>query len=986
MIVYHTLVMGLCFLLHPCVLSYAQSKNIYELRSLSPDDWLELSPVERMNALNTSINQSRNQTFLGQFNRELDRYRSWGYDYYDMNDGYENYAFRGFTDYRILDNRRMKWTYTEFGERIVKMSVAANIWHETVGDDGTSDITGPGNYINYLSGVNLQTEGIWVVRESTEDWAAALIGGEKVRTIFTPLTLSHPALRGMRVDLQTSNYRASMVNAFGSSNSWSDTADNIRMIRGFHARRRFGVLSVGSTFVTTYLHQKTREKGDSWKGTLQDNVPTPMIYLVRVIDDSPWDGSGPIVHNVRLRVNGVYRDDILPEVILDDLKQETISAVYPFKGSSNPYRPHYLTDVDRSNRNFIEHDIYTVTNDTADPSAFYINKPKYVDYFFLNDLRQGWNTNNLTHYCNIDWLTEYHSVIDPAGMPLRVNGTRYVIYWFDLSSITDPVNRVQAEMTVSNDYRIQTSVIYTEQPSGGHDSKGDYQSYYAVKQWTTMAVADGNVKDGSNIRTVSIDFAYPVGNTVYGVDADFDWYGCRIRGEYVTNTHYSMYPDGVPGSGVAMIKISDWRPRTGHRSSITDHAWYITAQKDWRHVGLSGEYFRMGKFYKPFAEGLGSLIADNDDYDQFVDNENDEDGIFPGLDKDNDGIPDTERNLNGIPDYFEPFLMFDVDPESFALGDDFDDNTIPDYLEDDRYADTPYDLDRKGYHVSVRFTPVEHANFIAGSLRTRGVGVDNRTFNDYAKFRVDYSVFTVGKISAELRHERIQDNIHDPFSVYDQERTASSYASNLGGLNIRKNTCFDKLEYRNSDVNKLFLESKIRAVPSITVEQFFKYERNSQFGGVMYDNTFQLPGILTTVALSQKAAFTKQWGNWTATAGLKIRSYKYDRSYHMNPEDYFTLMIPLTYVKYRFSPATEITFGAQGFKNAELRYLDFLDKRNDFRQTNYVLQVANKSNYFGFDVWGLWGFRLEQIMYDDPGRTWEDYKWSSFFVKVYTGY
>jgi len=51
--------------------------------------------------------------------------------------------------------------------------------------------------------------------------------------------------------------------------------------------------------------------------------------------------------------------------------------------------------------------------------------------------------------------------------------------------------------------------------------------------------------------------------------------------------------------------------------------------------------------------------------------------------------------------------MFDADPDEFVFGNDYNNNTIPDFREDDMDFDTPYDLDRQGYHFSFRYTPVE---------------------------------------------------------------------------------------------------------------------------------------------------------------------------------------------------------------------------------------------------------------------------------------
>ena len=74
----------------------------------------------------------------------------------------------------------------------------------------------------------------------------------------------------------------------------------------------------------------------------------------------------------------------------------------------------------------------------------------------------------------------------------------------------------------------------------------------------------------------------------------------------------------------------------------------------------------------------------------------DPDGVFPGNDLDSDGLPDNDKDYNFIPDYNEPFLMFDVDPDEFVFGDDFNNNNMPDFRENDMKYDTPYDLERKG--------------------------------------------------------------------------------------------------------------------------------------------------------------------------------------------------------------------------------------------------------------------------------------------------
>ena len=135
-----------------------------------------------------------------------------------------------------------------------------------------------------------------------------------------------------------------------------------------------------------------------------------------------------------------------------------------------------------------------------------------------------------------------------------------------------------------------------------------------------------------------------------------------------------------------------------------------------------------------------------------------------------------------------------------------------------------------------------------------------------------------------------------------------------------------------------------------------------------------------------KFAYTKQWGNWTFSPGVKFRLYKKVRSESIYPLDHYLMRIPIVYFKYLVSPSTNISFGFQGFKGLELHYKDYIQSRNDYRQVNYVMEVANKTTYFGFDVWGGFGFKLENKMYEEEFRSFENYKSSMFFVQMWLGY
>ena len=175
--------------------------------------------------------------------------------------------------------------------------------------------------------------------------------------------------------------------------------------------------------------------------------------------------------------------------------------------------------------------------------------------------------------------------------------------------------------------------------------------------------------------------------------------------------------------------------------------------------------------------------------------------------------------------------------------------------EDDMKYDTPYDLDRQGHHINLRFTPQRNINIFVGSFRTRGLGLDTRTDDDYIKVLLNYNVFTVGNINVEYRYEQIQDNVQNSFFIVP---TSTIPRSEVGtGSLYDRYFYYDELEYRNSKVNKLFLDSRIRAIPSVTIENHIKYERNIQIEGTMYGNTFQPEDILTTFAKVNKFVYTK---------------------------------------------------------------------------------------------------------------------------------
>ena len=1001
------------------VVADGMAQSVYELRKLTEDEWLAMDTEERLTALGASYRHERNQTFMGDFGRNTDLYRTWGYEFYEMEDRYENYAFRGYESYNIIEERRRRWSYNEFGDRIAKMRLTnARMWREIYKGDGTYQVWMPYNYINSNGTNTAYTDGVWVAREGTDDWAVSVVGAGAVRTSFTPLTLSLPNIDGISIDFQSANNSLKFISsaplgAYTRYNLASTTNnDLIRrggvMLRGGRFKRKFGALILGATYANTYGVQGNRERGSEWRGTVSNMTPTPIMVAVRFKDDSPNDNEGgPIVYEVRLRVNGKYRDDIIPQIIRDDTSRDRTSAITDILESDYVY-PKSAVKIGAPAYDFLN---------------IQENICKYADYLYLNDQIKGYNADNVYDKFSTSLASSYYELVEQGGKPLQANGDDTYVYVFDLASISGTINRIEAVTTVANDYKIESAMIYTLESSGGHDASGKPTNWYNSTYWRTVAQAEGNVKDASNVTTIDFDFGFQVASMIYGIDADFNYRGFKVRAELVENRNLYMFPDGDAGTGKPENIIANQPPRTGHRWSQSDLAYYITLDKNWERFGIAGEVFKMGKFYKPYLDyfnypatdasyGTNSanarniisrvpLIEDNDDDDMYPDTmltqrtmgyrileSEDPDGVFPGNDMDNDGIPDNNKNNNDVPDYDEPFLMFDVDPDEFVFGNDYNNNTIPDFREDDMKLDTPYDLDRQGQHYYVRVSPIRNLDFIVGSMHQKGVGTSIRTNNDYMKLILNYNVFDVGQLNAEYRYQRIQDNFQDPYIQVEQSMNPDylmpGITSTLGRFD--REFYYDELFYRNSKVNRLFVDSRIRAVPSITLENHIKYEHNNQLEGDMYDGTYQPHDVLNTLAMVNKIMYTKRWGNFIFSPGIKYRLYKKVRTESLQPLDHYLMSIPMVMFKYIISDRTDLQFGFQGIPGFELKYIDYVQSQNDYTQKTITLQLQNRTDYFGYAIWGAVGATLDQINYKEKFRAFEEYKSSTTFVKISLGW
>lgn len=187
-------------------------------------------------------------------------------------------------------------------------------------------------------------------------------------------------------------------------------------------------------------------------------------------------------------------------------------------------------------------------------------------------------------------------------------------------------------------------------------------------------------------------------------------------------------------------------------------------------------------------------------------------------------------------------------------------------------------------------------------------------------------------------------------------------------------------------MNRLFFDSRVRALPYLTLENHVKFEKNQQIEGVMYDKTYQPGEQLTTLAMVNKVVFIKKLGNWTISPGVKFRFYKKDRFDVVRPGDYYTTRIPLFMLTYDISDRTNIMCGLQGIPGFEFEFKDNVQSENNFMQKIYTLQLQNRTGYFGYNVWAATGISYDEKEYIEATRFFENYKSTSLFIQIMLGW
>ena len=693
------------------------------------------------------------------------------------------------------------------------------------------------------------------------DWNYSAIVGDALTARFTPLTLSLVDFSGLRFDLSTPHLKLTTLAsrherpyAPRGSDYYRTSEYHIESVMfagasslhlGGRMQTDIGNASLGLNLANLHTYD-SGQPGHSIKGILRPGQPLIDWVVVRFSDDSPRDGrGGAVIQDVELIVNGEERQDIVPYVIRHRAGVSTQVGRYSVATGEFTATPYFTP--------------------TTGHRTFYRGRSEialYADYLYRLDHEAGVDVSSNT---NLSGLVSTF-IMESAAPIQRTDGDEQLAYLFDLSQ--EPyLESIEVAAMVGNDYRVDVTTLWEDNPRG----KG-YDGRFKSEFYRTVLRAHDNVQDLSNLKRVRFRIGEDTAMFTYSADVSLRLVGLELAGEYARSSVFRRYP-----AESANEPILDHSPRFADRGS----AYYVNATRWGRNWGFGGEYFAMNPQFtttmRSFVEdetilrnrrspirGLSNetiywdFVQDNEDGDQFPDKRpgyttgqwflNDDtasggvdpDGAYIGQDADNDGYPDINRNGDALPDYLEPFLMYQVEPNDYTYGFDRNNNDEPDQREDDWAPDHPYDPDQRGYHVFGQTNLTRNWTLALGRYDVEeiaGSGMNRSTYAllTYRREGPD----RMRRLFFENHFRRVNDSIPDEYNVFTDDRQFTGeyryFVHNYywGNRSFLSRARQDPLWYENSYVNEAYLENWLQPWSTLNIVQKIRLRVNWQQGGFL---------------------------------------------------------------------------------------------------------------------------------------------------------
>ena len=836
---------------------------------------------------------------------------------------------------------------------------------------------------DYLSRLSVSSDSYGKINTS-------LIVGDNIRTKFTSLTLDLAAMNGIRWDMNLPqadftlissrlDYPIFDVNVNADNKQHNFGALGTRpplfatYLLGSRLETQVGALNLGLVWVNQYRVNSLMEWGGwDFRGATPGNIQPVDYLVVKFADGSIDDDGGPRVYDFEVYINGQLRPElkVYPDAVsaagIDDTQRIVVTR-------------HHLEDID-----------------PAFPNG---------DKEFLRELGR-----------EIPPYVEFVSGLLPENFPgekgyLEAHGKEFLLYWVPLSE--EDIDDVRFKVKVGNDYRISLSEVYANDPSRARRDRSPRDRNRAL-YFYDVAHAPGKVQDLSNLRVVEFRHGRQTGRMLGGIHADFEVEDLFVRAEYDLSYDFRQFP-------VAK----------GKRSERRGESYFINAVVDRDGVEFGGELFRIGPEYGtslqvqdpsyqsfvtlPFApldseidgglKGIdgfnqsslnGTLIfdtvEDNDDKDRFPDDHyirsrRDLDGVFPGLDLDQDGRPETNINNNGIPDYLEPFLLFDVNPEEYDYGDDLNNNGVIDIRENNPDVDYPYNKDLKGFHLFASFLPWQGTTLKVGHYNTEQIaaGGENRVF--YTKVEHTRYLPFWGRLTLIDFAKKVKDDIRD--NVFQFPRNATfelqeDISGRLTGAGLAIDLIEDPLRMKNSFVNTAYAALDFAGSPPLNIHLDFKHDFNRQFAEEGRKSN-RIVRLTSVVKGEYPLDLSGMLRDVRITPQVKVMGQKLTNDRWQVPVLHEIFFYPILRLDWNMTSLTSVRIGAQGFPFLQSRSLDLVNSNRDFASEDYVFILANTFTYQGYRVNFNMGYQIQKREFNSPRQALNNVDTSIFFFRALVG-
>ena len=973
------------------------------------------------------------QPYIGQYDQQV--YRNYGFEDYSRQPPTTSNLRNLYTslgDPLIYGTESVRW--------VERRGLGVSRGSSSQSERASHGQAGP-SFPNLFNHVLIGTDG-------TDAWQARAIYADEIRSKLTPLTFKMSNVDGLRIDVGTKNDKFSAIasNLVPSSNTFIVPT----MMLGAHYERKVGFLNFGTTFLNAHQFDPRMENGhQALKGVVGAVQRSTALVAIRISDGSPQDGAdGPVLHGVNVFINGELRPDVEPFVVRlrqrgDD--RQSYMAGRLRSGERRPLPP-VPNDYQGINRGGVFNTYDPYINFAAFDADVYFRGyefPFWIDHLYYRDFKLFGSDYVLNpgddNEVTVD--SEFaHELAEASGnfgfasmaeLPQEFNGEEYGILYIDLEPLQEEINSVDIDLALSRDYHVEISEMDIAGEEGTAVNRNHRDRYNYATFFRTVATAPGNRRSDA-IRTVRVEVGAPTGLNIYSANVYGVLKGFEINAEISRSTSHYQYASGFPGprvpSDATSVNALRREQNPGARSALSDNAYYLTVKRDFRRFDIGTELFSMGMHYNTELRSyigrsensfsnpivynntyLHRLVEDNDDNDRYPDSwytnrptifqgQSDIDGIFPGLDEDQDGIPDTNKNFDGTPDYLEPFLMYDSDPQVYDYGLDLNHNDFIDERENDIQPDLPYDPGLRGRHFYGSFKPVRGSQMTLGIMDAEQIASGDPSDMLYGRLGYQRRLPALGDFFGVVSLERVEDGVSDPLSVYSDEvlTPAQQLERDFAGLqrNIRiapflEEPRDDPLLFKNSTYLRLFIDARWRAIPSLNIHNKVKYERNSQREGDLYDGSFQEGNRLTRWTMVHKVDHL--WNirpRLSLFSGLKYRFLREWQKSTGSASAHEHHVIPLVKLQYQLTLRTRFQLGLQGL-GSTLPYsvTDLANPDNDFEQYDTIFMMTNNSRYFGYIISTNAGIshRIRDFSNVVRGEVSNE-DFTSFFINVILGF